>query len=343
MNKIITLMVAAGVATMMTSCGSSTSGNKEVAQETAQEVQTYKIRTTVASVREVPQNEIYSSTVEANVTNNIAPQAGGRIQKMNVDVGSFVTKGQVLAEMDRVQYEQARLKLLNDSTELYRIRELFRQGGVSQSDYEAMELAYNVSKTTLANLEENTILRAPVSGVISARNYDRGDMYSGQPIFVLEQITPVKMLVGISEGDYTRVKKGDKVSVSAEAFPGRTFSGRIEKIYPTLDAASHTFNAEVVVPNADRALRPGMYVKVSVNFGTNTSIVVPDDAVVKQQGSAQRFVYVVNGDTVKSVVVTLGKHLDNEFEILSGLSEGDVIATEGSTSLKDGCKISILN
>lgn len=343
MNKIVKIMAVSAAAVMAISCGGNSSKSKT--EETAStEEQVFKIETATATMQDVEQEESFSSTVEANVTNNIAPQSSNRIQKINVDVGSFVTKGQILAEMDRVSYEQARLKLVNDSTELSRTRELFLQGGVSQSDYEAMELSYNVSKTSLKNLEENTILRAPVSGVISARNYDRGDMYSmGNPIFVLEQITPVKMLVGISETDYTKVKKGDAVSITAEALPGRTFTGRINKIYPTIDASSHTFSAEVIVPNTDRALRPGMYVKVTVNFGVNHSVVIPDNAVVKQQGSGQRLVYIVNGNTVKSVVVTLGKHFGDSYEILEGVSEGDVVATRGSSSLKDGSTIEIIN
>lgn len=335
-------MAVSAAAVLVVSCGNNSS--KKTEEAAAQEEQVLKVETATATMQDVEQEESYSSTVEANVTNNIAPQSSNRIQKINVDVGSFVTKGQILAEMDRVSYEQARLKLVNDSTELSRTRELFLQGGVSQSDYEAMELSYNVSKTSLKNLEENTVLRAPVSGVISARNYDRGDMYSmGNPIFVLEQITPVKMLVGISEADYTRVKKGDAVSITAEAFPGRTFTGHINKIYPTLDASSHTFSAEVIVPNTDRALRPGMYVKVTVNFGVNHSVVIPDNAVVKQQGSGQRMVYIVNGNTVKCVVVTLGKHFGDSYEVLEGVSEGDVVATRGSSSLKDGSKIEVVN
>ena len=99
---------------------------------------------------------------------------------------------------------------------------------------------------------------------------------------------------------------------------------------------------EVLVPNADRALRPGMYAQVEVNFGTSNSIVVPDIAIVKQQGSGQRFVFVVGEDgTARSTAVTLGRRIDNEYEVLSGLSEGDVVVTKGSASLRNGDKVRI--
>ena len=107
-------------------------------------------------------------------------------------------------------------------------------------------------------------------------------MYSGQPIYVVEQITPVKLLVGISETDYTKVKKGDKVKITADALPGQEFTGTVNKIYPTIDPKTHTFTTEIIVPNGDKALRPGMFARVSVEFGVNHSVVIPDVAVVKQ-------------------------------------------------------------
>ncbi|MCR4823868.1 MAG: efflux RND transporter periplasmic adaptor subunit [Bacteroidales bacterium] len=291
----------------------------------------------------VPQNEVYSSSVQANVVNNIAPQSGGRIQKLNVEVGDFVSAGQILAEMDRVQLDQAALKLKNDETELARVKQLQAEGGVSQSDYEALELAFNVSKSSYENLLENTILRAPVSGVVSARNYDRGDLYTmGQPVYTVQQITPVKLLVAISETDYTRVKRGDKVSLTVDALPGKTFTGSIIRLYPTMDALTHTFNAEIRVANSKRELRPGMYARVTVDFGSSESIVVPDAAVIKQQGSGQRVVYVLEPDHTVSVrMVTPGRHFGSNYEILSGLEEGTQVLTGGHTNLKSGDKVEV--
>ena len=301
------------------------------------------VSVTSAVRQAVPQDAVYSSTVQANAVNNIAPQSGGRIQKLNVEVGDFVSSGQILAEMDRVQLDQASLKLKNDETELARVKQLFEEGGVSQSDYEALELAFNVSKSSYANLLENTILRAPIGGVVSARNYDRGDMYAmAQPIYTVQQITPVKLLVPISETDYIRVKRGDKVHLTVDAIPGKSYEGSIVRLYPTMDAATHTFNAEVRVPNTNRELRPGMYARVTVDYGSNDSIVVPDAAVLKQQGSGQRIVYVLNpDDTVSIKMVTTGRHFGTSYEILSGLEEGEQVLTGGHTNLKSGDKVEV--
>ena len=338
MNVRTIIYVAAAV--MAVSCGNNNSKTAE--QPQAAEVRLPNITIKAASYKDVPQSDVYTANVEAYAKNNIAPQSPSRIQKIYVEVGDFVRAGQIVAKMDEVSLNQSKLSMANDSLEYSRIKKLYEQGGVSKSDFDAMELKYNVTRSQYQNLLENTILRSPVSGVITARNYDQGDMYGGSPIYVVEQITPVKLYVGISEMDYTRVKKNDTVTLTADALPGKTFTGRIARIYPTIDAATHTFTAEVNVANRDRLLRPGMYARVTVNFGSNHSIVVPDDCVVKQQGSGVRSVFVLQADnTVKEIVVTLGRHFGTEYEILSGVAEGDKVVVKGQASLKNGSKVNV--
>ena len=337
MNVRTIIYVAAAV--MAVSCGNNT---KTAEQPKAAEVRLPNVTIMAASYKDVPQSDVYTANVEAYAKNNIAPQSPSRIQKIYVEVGDFVRAGQIVAKMDEVNLNQSKLSMANDSLEYSRIKKLYEQGGVSKSDFDAMELKYNVTRSQYQNLLENTILRSPVSGVITARNYDQGDMYGSSPIYVVEQITPVKLYVGISEMDYTRVKKNDTVTLTADALPGKTFTGRIARIYPTIDAATHTFTAEVNVANSDRLLRPGMYARVTVNFGSNHSIVVPDDCVVKQQGSGVRSVFVLQADnTVKEIVVTLGRHFGTEYEILSGVAEGDKVVVKGQASLKNGSKVNV--
>ena len=298
-----------------------------------------------ATTRDVAQESTYSSTVEAYATNNIMPQAGARIRKINVEVGDYVVKGQVLAEMDRFQLEQLELQIQNDEVEHARLKGLFEEGGVSQSDFEAAELGYKVRKTNYQNLLENTILRSPINGYVTARNFDKGDMFSmSAPLFTVQQVVPVKLLVGISESEYTKVKKGDVVSLSVDALPGRDFTGKVNRLYPTINAATHTFNAEVIVQNADRALRPGMFARVKVTFGTNHRVVLPDQCIVKQEGTGQKFVYLLNtDDTVSYVPVTLGRHIGTEYEVVEGVTEGDLVVRKGQATLKDGVKVIVLN
>ena len=343
MNRIARNLAFAAAVIAAASCGN---GKKT---ETAAAVEETVVETaplvTVVTVgkQDVPQTSVYTSSVEPYAKNNIAPQSSLRISKINVEVGDFVKTGQILAEMDRLQLQQAELQMKNNETEYKRLKGLYEAGGLSKSDLDAMELSYKVSRTTYDNLLQNTVLRSPIDGVVTARNYDKGDMYSmGQPIYTVEQIVPVKLLVGISESEYTKVKKGNEVSITVDAFPGRTFIGRINRIYPTINEQTHTFNVEIVVPNGDKVLRPGMYARVTVQFGVNRSVVVPDSAIVKQTGSGERFIYILNSDgTVTYQNVKLGRRIDSMYEILSGVEDGARVVTEGQVRLKDGIKVTL--
>ena len=340
MKTIFRTMSVAAAVVLAVSCGNSKGNKAEVAVVETDPT----VAVTQVSVREVPQEETYTSTIQAYVKNNIAPQTAGRISRILVDVGDNVKKGQVVAEMDQTQLAQIELQLKNNETEYNRLKELYEVGGLSKSDLDAIEMAYNVSKTQYNNLKENATLVSPINGVITARNYDAGDMYAmSAPIYTVEQIVPVKLLVGISETDYTKVKKGDSVEITADALPGQTFNGKVRKIYPTVDPATRTFTVEVVIDNGNSVLRPGMFARAKVNFGMNNSVVIPDVAVVKQQGSGERFVYVLNEDnTVTYQKVVLGRRMGAEYEVLEGLSDGAKVVTGGMIRLKDGIKVIVI-
>lgn len=351
MKTIFKMMSVAAAVALTASCG----GGNNQTQTAAAVDTTPTVAVEQVTRRDVPQEVVYTSTVQPYAKNNIAPQSVNRIAKINVEVGDYVTKGKVLAEMDQVQLQQAEiqvqqaeLQMKNNEVEYGRLKGLYDAGGLSQSDLDAIELAYNasklaynVAKTQYENLLENSVLLSPINGVVTARNYDVGDMYAmSAPIFTVEQIVPVKLRVGVSESDYTKVHKGDAVRIAADALPGMEFNGKIERIYPTVDPATRTFTVEVKVDNAKRELRPGMFVRATITFGNNNSIIVPDVAVIKQQGSGERFVYVLNEDgTVTYQKIELGRRLGSEYEVLSGLNDGDKVVTGGQIRLKDGVKV----
>jgi len=337
MKTIFRTMFLAGALVMAASCGNS--GNKTAQVAVVDDTPTVSV--VQVGVQEVPQDVTYTSTVQAFVKNNIVPQGGNRIKKINVEIGDFVKKGQVLAEMDMTQLQQAELQLANNEIEYNRLKALYEAGGLSKSDLDAIEMAYKVSKTAYENLLENSILTSPIDGVVTARNYDVGDMYAmSAPLFTVEQIKPVKLLVAVSESDYSKIKKGDDAVITADAVPGKTFYGKVTRLYPTVDPATRTVTVEVQVANNYNTLRPGMFTRVKLNFGTNKSVVIPDVAVVKQQGSGERFVYVLNSDgTVNYQPVVLGRRLGAEYEVLEGIQDGAKVVTGGQLRLKDGIKV----
>ncbi len=302
-----------------------------------------QVKTQQVFEREVEQIETFTATVEAEVKNNISPMMSLRIKKVLVEVGDNVKKGQILATLDATNLEQARLKMVNDSIEFARIDQLYQVGGISKSNWDAMKMAANVSRSNYNNLLENTILRSPVNGIVTARNYDAGDMYAmAAPVYVVEQITPVKLKVNVSEKLFTQIKKGMEVDVKLDVYGDEIFKGKVSLVYPTIDAATRTFPVEITIANANQRVRPGMFARVTFSYGTANHVVVPDKAVVKQTGSGDRYVYVYNNGTIEFKKVELGRRMDTEYELVSGVASGDNVVTEGHSRVVNGGKAEIV-
>ena len=337
MKKLNTLLIASAAIILM-SCGQSNNNTQQVVEENP------KVTVTTVNAEYVSQITVYPTTIEADIVNNIAPQSSARISKIYVEIGDKVEAGQVLAKMDEANLEKARLQLVNDSIELGRIKQLHDIGATSQSDFEAMSLKYDVSKRTYLNLLENTLLKSPISGIVTARNYDEGDMYAmAQPLFVIQKISPVKMLINISESKYSQIQKGMEVDITTDAYGDQMFKGVVSLIHPTINAMTHTFPVEVKFINKDITLRPGMFARVTVNYGDNFRVVIPDRAVMKQVGSGEQYVYILNHDgTVTYSVVELGRRMGNRYEVLSGIDDNATIVVSGQTRLKNGIAVDVV-
>jgi len=329
----VTILLAVGV---MTLCGCK---KKEVVTAGDQKM---TIRTQQVHSEDVDQTYEYTAIVEANAVNNIAPLTGGRIDKIYVEVGDRVAKGKVLVQMNENSLKQAKAQLDNLKASFNRIDELYKVGGTSKSDWDAIKTQLDVAQTNYDNLLENTRLISPISGVISARNYDSGDLYGGLPVVTVQQINPVKMKINLSESLFKKVKVGTRVSVKVDAYGDEEFQGKVSLIYPTMDGATHTFPVEVQLANSDSRVRPGMYARVTVNFGQEKHVVVPDQAIFRQQGSGNRYVYVYKNGKVSFNQVEIGRHLGDAYELLSGdVSDGDMVAVTGLARLKDGLEVNV--
>lgn len=320
------------------SCGGKTE-NKSVKVEDSRPV------VKLSSVKERPVAQIYeyTGTIEPEFKNNIAPSTPLRIHKILVEVGDFVSKGQKLVFMDTANFKQVKLQLENEKIEFSRIDELFKVGGVSKSEWDAASLSLEVKQTSYDNLLENTTLLSPIEGVVSARNYDNGDLYNGSiPVLVVEKIAPVKMIVSISEGHFSRVKKGSKVDVTLDVYPNEVFSGLVSLVYPTINPDTRTFNIELKLSNMNRAIRPGMFARAIFNFGDANHVVVPDQAIVKQSGSGERFVYVYDNGKVYYKSVELGRRMNDEFELISGVDNNASVVIAGQSRLADGVNVRVV-
>ena len=296
----------------------------------------------LAAVSERPVEQLYdfSATVEAKATNHIAPASPVRIHQISVEVGDRVKRGQQLVTMDAANLQQMELQLANSRVEFERSDELYKIGGVSRSEWDALKTAYEVQRTAYEDLRRNTVLTSPIDGVVTARNYDNGDLYAGgQPVLVVEQITPVKLIVNVSENNYTQVRNGDKVAVRLDVYGDEVFEGKISLIYPTVDPATRTFPVEITLANNDLRVRPGMFARATLNFGERQHVVVPDQAVVKQPGAGDYYVYVYKDGKVSYNKVVLGRRMGSEYELISGVPTHSQVVVAGQSRLADGVAV----
>ncbi|WP_300699994.1 efflux RND transporter periplasmic adaptor subunit [Bacteroides sp.] len=315
-------------------------GSKENTAEKVEEKPRVKLADVAA--RPVEQIQEYTATVEAEVKNNIAPSSPVRIDRIWVEVGDRVAKGQKLVSMDAANLKQTKFQLDNQEIEFKRIDELYKVGGASKSEWDAVKMALDIKKTAYNNLLENTSLVSPINGVVTARNYDSGDMYSGgDPVLVVEQITPVKLMINVSETFFTQVKKGTPVSVKLDVYGDEAFEGVISLVYPTIDATTRTFPVEIKLANKDQKVRPGMFARATLNFGTKENVVVPDLAIVKQAGSGDRYVYVYKDGKVSYNKVELGRRMGTEYELISGVPNNSQVVIAGHTRLINGSEVEV--
>ena len=322
---------------LLSSCGNKKINSNELDTEELPIVD-------VAVVNEVPvpQTEQYTANVEAFNTNNISPSTMNRIKSINVEVGDKVSKGQVLVVLDDAALNQLQLNLQQLERDYNLAVDLLHIGSGTQTNVDKLKSQLDATRTQYNNLKENTILTSPVTGVVTARNYDPGDMTGAQPVLTVGQINPsVKIIINITENDLSKVKNGMPVVVSFDALPEEVFEGKISRIYPNINTSTRTFQAEVQVDNKNSLLFPGMFARVALDRGTLNQVVVPDRAVVKQTGSGNRYVYVYHNGTVSFNKVSLGRQTENGYVILDGVNDGDTVVIAGQTKLADGVSVKL--
>lgn len=334
-----TVMLGALMVATLSSCGGKS--DKDAVAEDVDErpnVEILKVHE-----QEVGQIVSYTATVEAYKTNNITTSTPNRIKSILVDVGSKVAKGQRLVVLDDVNIDQLKVRLDNTERDYNRALELYNIGGGTKQAVDQMKTELDAARRQYDNQLENTFLVSPIAGVVTARNYDPGDMTAQLPILTVEQLQPVKILINVSESEFTKVHKGVKVDVYLDVYGDERFEGVVELIHPTIDPATRTFTVEVNIANRDERIRPGMFARVVMNFGTENRVVVPDRAIVKQTGSGEKFVYVYKDGKVSFNNVKVGQRLDDTYELLSGVENGSEVVISGQSRLANGMEVNVIN
>ena len=317
-------------------------GKKETTA-TEQEERVEQVRTTVLQPREIEREITVSTNLQGYLTQNVAPSLTGKIEHIYCEVGDRKAKGEDLVRMDQTQYKTTKISLTNLEIEKNRIEQLLRTGSATQQQYDQITAQYNSTKEQLDFLEANTYVKAPFAGVISAKTYEDGELYSGQPIVVLTQIDKLKALVAVPETYFPKFKPGMKLTLTSEIYPDQVFPATVEIVYPTVDPASHTFQCKIVIPNGRQLLRPGMYVTTTIGLGKAKAIVAPYQAVEKLVGANDRYVFLNENGRAKRVSVELGQRFDQDIEIISPeIVPGVEMVTTGQHKLVDGVKLNVV-
>ena len=316
-------------------------GKQQATTEEQERVE--QVRTTVLQPREIEREISVSTNLQGYLTQNVAPSLTGKIEHIYCEVGNHVSTGADLVRMDQTQYKTTKISLVNLETEKNRVEQLLKTGSATQQQYDQILAQYNSTKEQLEFLQINTYVKAPFSGVISAKNYEDGELYGGQPILVLTQIDKLKALVAIPETYFPLFKAGMKLTLTSEIYPDQTFPATVEIVYPTVDPASHTFQCKIVIPNGKNLLRPGMYVTTTIGLGKTNTIVAPYQAVEKLVGANDRYVFIVEDGRAKRVSVTLGQRFDQDIELISPeIVPGVEMVTTGQHKLVDGVKVNVI-
>ena len=335
------------------------------ASETASEASPVKVLK--AGRQKITEKITYTGTIEAWNKINITPEAGGKIAVIHVQEGVRVAKGQLLAELEtesiRLQLKQAQAAVAvaeaahaDALRNKERMDRLIKENAVSEQQREKVQLAYDSAAAQLEqaraglNLAQHaldiSIMRAPFSGVIASKNAEVGDVINPMMagfgggaggVLTLMDYSRVKIEIEVSQEAVIRMSKGQPAIVKIAALAGREFPGTVSLVNLTADPLSRKFRAEITADNPDLVLRPGTFGEVTLEVSSHAdALVIPQKAVI-----GDRYVFVAEDGKAVRREIRLGLQNHTTVEVVSGISEGELVIVEGNYGLEDGSPIVI--
>ncbi len=304
----------------------------------------------------------FSGSLNPEWQTEIAAKVDGRLEKVYVHEGDSVNKGQILAVLEQIDtdadlinakgtYLDAQTNLRKAETDLKRYEKLYETGAVSQQAVDDYRFARDnatakleAARGTLQAMKSKsaaTVLVAPADGIIAKRYYQEGYYAkAGTPIFAVADISVLKTTINIPEGQIAEVKVGNEAAIVLPAYPKEKLIGKITRIAPVADLPSHTFTAEVSVDNRKNLLA-GIYANVTLVGSPRENILtIPAHAIVMRDD--QQTVFVTDDEgIVQRRVLTIGYSDDKVAEVVDGLTENDIVVSEGHNKLREGSKIDL--
>jgi len=299
-----------------------------------------------------------SGELRARSHTMIAAEVAGRVTELAVDEGGHVDAGAVVLEIDparrkldlaaaQARLSQARANLRKERSQTRRIRELRSQNVSSIQQLEEAETALALAESAVRAEEaavgvatravDDSSVSAPFAGVVARRSVEVGEfVQTGDELFELVSLDPLEAIFSLTELDTERVRVGQRVKISVGAFPDRSFQGVVTFVAPTVDPATRTLRIKAEVENADAALRPGLFARVSLGVARRQNVLmVPAEALLQRAGGASVY-RVVDGDRVERVRVETGTTYRDMVEVRGEIREGDLIVRRGHGGLADG-------
>jgi len=329
------IILAAVLAIMLAGC------QKKTEQEEVKEEFTGAREVKIATARmgDISSYIEFSGKIEEEKTVNIAPSMSGKIDKLIVDVGSVVRKGDLLAKLDDTQMKQAKTQYINMEKNYKRMQELQKTGAIDGATFDEVETGYKVAKSSYEFMLENTEIRAPINGVITVifkKESEHYDALMDPMLLRMMNLDEIKAKIQVSDVDINNIKKGQKVILKVNS-SDEEFTGRISFISPEADMMSGTFNVEIAVKNRDNILKHNQFARIKVLTKTSeNTIIVPQQAILDAN-----HIFIIENDKAVKKYVTLGLENEYEIEIKEGLQDGETVIIRGNIGLSEGDKVEV--
>jgi RND family efflux transporter MFP subunit len=345
LNFMIMLLASASVV-ILQSCGEKPEETNT--QDKTSYVDTVSVEAQLVELKELALTKTFSGTLEGEEQANIVAKIPERIMKLNVRVGEYVKTGSVLFELDKggasSQFYQAQAAFLNAQKNYERMKNLLKEGAISQQAFDQVETGYDVAKANFDAARSTVEITSPINGVVTAINVSIGDLANPQmPMATIANIGRMKAKFNVGESDVPSFFVGQSVQIYSEMNPEEIQTGKIFQLSNSANVQSRTFEMQAMFTNTkDRWFKPGMFCRVNVNMQTKkNALVIPLAAVVKS--SKGDGIYLISEDKSYFKTITTGITDGNLIEVISGLKAGDKIVTLGMNNLKDGTVVVISN
>ena len=286
-------------------------------------------------------------TIVANNDVAIVSETDGRVTSVAAKVGDYKPEGSVLVQVDDelklASFKSAEVAYEKAKKDYERYQALMKDGAISDNQLEQARQAFQSAEAqyiVARRQYEDTKIKTPISGVVTARNVDVG-AYLGKGALVgnVVDISRLKVKVNVAEQDVFRLKVGDEVEVRTDVYPGVVFKGKIETISAKGDEA-HTYPVEIAIPNSkEQPLKAGMFGHVTfTTIGQREALLIPREALIGSVKNPK--VFVADGEVARLREIVVGSEAGQYLEVLNGLNEGEMVITSGQNNLKDGYQVS---